>query len=117
MRWWRAHDGWVARLALFALLLQLALSFGHVHPLRTDAATLAAPTAATTDPGGGHPDPDESYCASCAILSLLSGGHVAVAPAVASPAFHVAVLAPIAADRVRLIARHNSFRSRAPPIS
>jgi hypothetical protein len=117
MRWWRAHDGWLARLALFALLLQLALSFGHVHSLRTDAAALAAPAAATTDPTGGHPDPDESYCANCAILSLLSGGHVAAAPAIATPAFQIAALTPIATDPVRLTACHDSYRSRAPPVS
>jgi predicted benzoate:H+ symporter BenE len=107
----------VARLALFALLLQLGLSFGHVHPLRADAAALAAPVAAMADPGSADPDPDESYCASCAILTLLSGGHVASAPTLAMPVSLAATLAPIAMDRFRLVARHDSFRSRAPPTS
>jgi len=107
----------MARLALFALLLQLALSFGHVHPLSADAAARVAPAAAIADPGGANPDPDDSYCASCAILALLSGGQVASAPAVAMPVSPAAALTPNVAHRLRLAARHDSFRPRALPIS
>jgi len=38
MKWVRANIGLGARVALFALAVQFALSFGHFHPIAAQAA-------------------------------------------------------------------------------
>ena len=73
MRWVRAKFRAGARLALFALAVQIALSFGHVH---VGDARHAAPLASTgTQPTGSaptqHPVHDaDGYCAICATIHL-----------------------------------------------
>ncbi len=72
---WRRRGAWAA---LFALSLQLALAFGHVHPLF--AATRAVPVAtanATLHSGGGGPakqtgDSAQDICAICVSIHLAS---------------------------------------------
>ena len=112
-----------AVVALLALLLQLALSFDHVHLAHADwaAAAIAAATSdfaviASPPQRGSDEDPDD-YCSTCAILALLTGSQIAVAPVLAAPAVHTIAVAPIVAVAVRLVRRHDAFRSRAPPHS
>jgi hypothetical protein len=104
-------------LALFALALQLALSFGHVH-LVASAGAPAVATAQQTEPGsapsGGVPDRDEP-CAICAIISLSGALLVPDAPALvfagaAHEAFFPEFIAPLVADSTRA-----PFQARAPP--
>ncbi len=75
MSWIRAHRRFGGTLALFALALQLALSFGHVHA--RDLAGIpgsAVAQAQVTVPHG--PDGDAAdqandiYCAVCATVAL-----------------------------------------------
>src|SRR5919112_4378870 len=76
--------GW---LALFALALQLGLSFGHVHAGHGGNAAFVAPApniAATSQPA--DEDDDEAHCSICAINALLSGAQVAAAPVIPTPA-------------------------------
>ena len=120
MGWFRRQcrlGGWVA---LVALTLQLALSFGHSH----DEAFGHAPEVAalTADgPGGGHSDSpaghhDHNYCAICAVLSLLTGAQTADAPALAVPA--VAAGAVVSEPgTIRAILGRPAFQSRAPPLA
>jgi hypothetical protein len=124
VRWWRAHRQVGGRVALFALLLQLALSFGHVHVAHADEPGLAVAPASDARGGSATPQPqhpdedhDSHYCAIYAILALLTGAQTAAAPVIAMPAPQPVVVAPIAAAAVGLAARHASFRSRAPPLS
>src|SRR5436190_9818651 len=89
MRWLRSNRRLWVWVALLALTLQLGLAFGHVHrphavqPALTAMAD-AGNTAASRTSGGGQDDTD--YCATCAILALLTGAQTASAPAVAPPA-------------------------------
>jgi len=78
MLWVRTNRRIGAAVALFALAVQLALSFGHVH---LDKAALFAPAAIaapqTASGGDASPDPDRrpgaaDFCAICATLSLAS---------------------------------------------
>jgi hypothetical protein len=118
MRWFRSSRrpwGW---LTLSALALQLGLSFGHVHGTRGDHP--AAVETITADAGNASNTGDSSdtdYCATCAILALLTGAQTASGPvfvllvALASAEITVAPEAP------RLGASRTAFRSRAPPLS
>src|SRR4029077_18175324 len=47
MKWFRANTRHGSRLALFALLVQFALSFGHFHPLASARAAAAIQTGLT----------------------------------------------------------------------
>jgi hypothetical protein len=78
MRWIRVNRQWGGRLALFALALQLILSFGHVHAEDLGLATAAeavASHAQTFANNDGPPPPREhddahDVCAICIALSL-----------------------------------------------
>jgi hypothetical protein len=119
MRWFRTRQQSCSWVALLTLALQLTLSFGHVHGLKAETSTAVATTANSPDqpqPPGGH-DPNDDYCAICAVLTMLNGAQCATAPALATPNARVTPLPPPAPAMLRLIARHDSFRSRAPPLS
>ena len=93
MRWFRANRIFGGRLALFALAVQLALSFGHIHRedifgYGTASATpshrrpLVMRSRARPIASPGHPD---DYCAICATIFLLSSSFVAAAPQLPLP--------------------------------
>ena len=100
-------------MVLLALVLQLGLSFGHVHGVHSDrsAAVLNA-TASDNDPGDG-----DDYCATCAILALLSGAQTAEANVLALPIVLATVECAVATGAIRIASPHGAFRSRAPPLS
>jgi hypothetical protein len=122
MRWFRANKTFCGRLALFALVVQFVLAFGHIH--REDIYGSARPAAAIAAalPDGGQPLPanqpakhSDDYCAICATMSLLGNSFVAVAPSLPLP---VASHAIEQLDRVAAIfiaPRRTAFQSRAPP--
>jgi hypothetical protein len=122
MRWFRANRILGGRLALFALAVQLFLSFGHIHRddiYGTARASAAAPAAdqsrsLPTDRSSHHTD---DYCAICATISLLSSSFVAAAPQLALPlATHV--VEHVGRVVVVVIApRRAHFQSRAPPLA
>jgi len=119
MRWIRRRQQCCGWLALFALTIQLVLSFGHVHGLPTGGPSVVAAIAGTADtpqPAGGEQH-DDDYCAICAVLAMLSGAQTATAPA-------LPVLVALASDKITFAAETapaavtwTAFRSRAPPIS
>ena len=121
MGWFRGRcrlGGWVA---LVAIALQLALSFGHVH---REAFSHASEIAALTVDGSdiGQPDSpaaphDDDYCAICAVLSLLAGTQTADAPALPPPLAVAAVALTPEPEIVRALLGRTAFQSRAPPQS
>ncbi len=71
MRWFRTNRRFYGALALFALALQITLSFGHCH-LRDFAAIPGVAVAQAQDGSdrpAGHNDAD-GYCLVCATVSL-----------------------------------------------
>jgi hypothetical protein len=118
MGWYRSHGRLWSMAALLALTLQIALAFGHGHGFDAHPATPAA-IAGTGDasapvlPGGT----DQDYCATCAILALLTGAQIGNAPVVAPPAIVIAAEVVFASETPRISASRASFRSRAPPLS
>ena len=120
MRWLRSNRRLWVWVALLALTLQLGLAFGHVHrphavqPALTAMAD-AGNTAASRTSGGGQDDTD--YCATCAILALLTGAQTASAPAVAPPAELATIEVTFLVEAACIDTRCAAFRSRAPPLS
>jgi hypothetical protein len=121
MRWFRTNRTFGGHLALFALALQLVLSFGHIHrediygygPPRV-AATVPA-TLPASDPAHQPAHHTDDYCAICATLSLLGASLAAEAPQVALR-FETQAIEHF--DRIAAISvapRRSGFQSRAPP--
>ncbi|MGA7525656.1 MAG: DUF2946 family protein [Pseudolabrys sp.] len=120
MHWIRKNSRFGSWAAVFALALQLALSFGHIHA--EDFQDRWSATAWSSQPNPNSPDDDDrgpghDFCAICAALNLTSSS---VLPAVAvlatpvdQPYSWAAVLRPADVSyRVHFI-----FQARAPPYS
>jgi hypothetical protein len=107
-------------MALLALTLQFGLAFGHVHGLHAAQPVLSATTdAGNTAPSqtnGGDQD-NNDYCATCAILALLTGAQGATAPIVVLPIRSTSAEITFAPEAARIVAQRAPFRSRAPPLS
>jgi hypothetical protein len=115
---WRRLASW---LALAALALQLAVSFGHVHLDGIYRAHAAAGVTGFTAKVRSHPtqqpaDNDADYCAICASLYLAASSFVPQAPELPVPF----VSRPVEhADRAAIVfvaSQRTPFQSRAPPI-
>jgi len=127
MRWRRSCQHFGGYLALFALALQLAVSFAHIHlesfgpsSAIADVASFAGLSAEAPDSsaapsdrhGGGVPHHD---CAICISLGLLGNGLNGQPPVLSAPAvLRAAPLRPVSEFNFSL-ARYISFRTRAPP--
>jgi hypothetical protein len=121
MRWVRARLGAASRLALFALALQIALSFGHVHPgdFRHVGSSLAvggsssAPAAPAQQPVRDADD----YCAICATIHLAATSLLPQAPPLPVPFAARAVEHVNCTAAAFFSARRAPFQSRAPPLA
>jgi hypothetical protein len=124
MGWVYCHKRRGAYLALAALALQIALSFGHVH---LDGLIRAAPHAAIA---GTHnvalaqsapqlpaqnPGDDEDYCAICASIFLVSTSFVSEPPKLPVPLGFARVEHFFSVVRGVIAPRRFAFQSRAPP--
>jgi hypothetical protein len=139
MNWFRKHVKTGARLALFALAIQFALSFGHFHPL---AAAQAAPaiqagltqadlayietsaaqdtaTAAAQKQQPSNPDNDQpaDSCAICAVIALAGNVLFATPPVLLLPQAVELLYLTTDAEFVHLKSPRHAFQSRAPPLS
>ncbi|MGO9360254.1 MAG: hypothetical protein ACLP1D_21720 [Xanthobacteraceae bacterium] len=105
-------------LALTALVLQIALAFGHFHAdgsVRPVAARAAGTELSRPLPAQLPGDADE-YCAICASIAVASSTSVPDAPQLPSPAdFDRIDRSPVAAISSVFDARRTPFQSRAPP--
>jgi len=121
MRWFRANIRLGSRLALFALAVQILLSFAHVHLgdlTRAPGASVATVDGSGATPGSpldksnGTADPG---CAICALIQLAATSAPAAPPVLALAIMpgHARPDAPVA---VSLAASpHSPFQARAPP--
>jgi hypothetical protein len=136
VNWFRKHLKHGSRLALFALAIQFALSFGHCHGAAaaqnvqiglsdaglTYAADHTALDAAsdTVQQQPSNHDNDRhpaDTCAICAVASLANNFLFATPPLLELPqAVDVSHLATGAAF-AHLGSVHPAFQSRAPPVS
>lgn len=132
MRWIRSHVTFGAWCALFALAVQLTLSFGHVHgisrglfgavntervalqslPLLPDVAAVPAQPS-RHDPNGAADD----FCAICASIHLAGTMAPAVAPSLPLPVVFKPVPFTASIDRDLAAVVPHSFQARGPPIA
>jgi hypothetical protein len=131
MRWFRTRSRWVSCLALLALTLQLALSFGHLHlrdvlgethsSASVDASTLASlsdeqrTSAQGTD--GSHHEHEDEYCAIYAINGLIGSAQHAEPPALLMPQQVGRARRALGYEAPLAGLHHVLFQARAPPIA
>lgn len=139
MNWFRKHLKHGSRLALFALAIQFALSFGHFHGMAAQAApaiqthltdadfahaaAAAAQTAAdevAQKQQPSTPDTDQQPADSCAICAVMSlAGHVLfeTPPLLELPQAVDFLYLTTDAEFLHLGSVRFAFQSRAPPAS
>jgi hypothetical protein len=127
MRWFRSRVQLGTRAALFALAVQLMLSFGHLHVKSAQAGPVLAsrvlglmiqprteqvvPPAAPTQ---HHPATlVDEFCAVCAAMQLVGVG--AESPALALPDAISRMKLAARAEFASAAVRHSFFDARAPP--
>src|ERR1700761_7922963 len=118
MKWVRANIRTGARLALFALTIQFALSFGHFHAIAAPTAPLiqsAQQQLPAPAPDTGQP-PDD-LCAICVVTGLAGTALAAAPPSLPLP--QAIELPPDTTDAavLHVHAPRAAFQSRAPPLS
>ena len=119
MHWIRKNSRFGSWAAVFALALQLALSFGHIHA--EDFQDRWSATAWSSQPNPNSPDNDDrgpghDFCAICAALNLTSSS-VLPAVAVLNPGRSTLQLGRCFTSRGRFLPRSFYFPARAPPYS
>jgi hypothetical protein len=132
MKWFRSNIKHGSRLALFALAVQFALSFGHFHAAVAEAAPAvqlglanglsavdAAREGAQQRPASNH-DSDQQRgdgCAICAVLALANAMLFATPPLLLLPQAVEILHLATDAEFVHLNSGRVAFQPRAPPIS
>ena len=135
MNWFRKHLKHGSRLALLALAIQFALSFGHFHGEVARAAPAiqagladadlaiaalapqAAHSEAAQQPSDHDTDRHISDCAICAVLSLANSFLFATPPLLELPQAVELLHLTTGAEFTHLGSLHPAFQSRAPPVS
>jgi hypothetical protein len=138
MTWVRSNIKCGSWIALLALVIQFALSFGHFHPI--DFAGTSAPEAGAAAPelsfAGGlsgqvaevrfkrqpasNHDSDEhpgGVCAICAVMAMASAALFASPPALPLPQAIEFAHPATGGESVRAASVRIAFQPRAPPIS
>jgi hypothetical protein len=136
MKWFRSNIKGGARLALFALFVQFALSFGHFHvlaapPANTTQSALPRNTAVDAgdlavdsqvkrhQPAGKH-DRDQQIpdaCAICAVMAMASTVLFASPPLLLLPEAVELLYRTTDAEFLHLKSAGTGFQPRAPPAS
>ena len=132
MKWFRSNIRHGARLALFALLVQFALTFGHSHwfaqaaPLAQSQLADSAKSVASTDRAAvekqspASPDrekPGDDNCAICALVAMAGTVMFATPPLLQLPQAVELLYRTTDAEFVHLNSARTAFQPRAPPAS
>ncbi len=120
MRWVRQTRRFGGWLALFALALQLTLSFGHMHAEDFAPAAIQTSTAAGDD-GGAPADHDHGLghhdCDICATMAMLASLVVPLPPSVALPAYSRFIVLAETGPQIVFGFVPRQFQARAPPLA
>jgi len=119
MRWFRPKLRVGSRLALFALAVQIALSFGHVHldtlaraPAPGSGKVLLSDRAPSHDSSGAL----DRDCPICALIQLVGSSAPGATPALPLPPDH-RMIRPQAVTVLALAAPSRQvFQARGPPV-
>jgi Protein of unknown function (DUF2946) len=120
MRWFRSNIKHGSRIALFALAIQFALSFGHFHGVAAQAAPGAVGQSIQQQQPASDGDSDQhpgDSCAICAVMAMANAVLFAAPPVLLLPqAMEFSYLATDA-GLVHLNSVRVAFQPRAPPLS
>lgn len=134
MKWFRSNIRHGARLALFAMLVQFALTFGHSHWFAR-AAPLAQSSLQQTDGSNGvasndraavqkqspsGPDreqPGDDNCAICALVAMAGTVLFSTPPLLELPQAIELLHRTTDAEFIHLKSAGTAFQPRAPPAS
>ena len=121
MKWFRSNIKRVSHVALFALAIQFALSFGHFHGIGADAASitqvvrnLSTPQPGSDQGSGEHPG---DVCAICAVMAMANSVVHATPPVVLLPQVVAFEYLTPDVDLVRVNPVRAAFQPRGPPVS
>lgn len=118
MNWLRSKAKRLSLLALFALALQLGLSFGHCHHDIAVASVSAAASQLQAAPDTDHDqDVHHDFCAICATMAMANTLVAAAPPSLPVPLTVTALQTAFHAESIAPESRRSAFRSRAPPRS
>ena len=127
MRWIRSNLRFGAWCALFALVLQLALSFGHVHVAgfgSSKSMLLAGWTTQPSMPSADAPAAPTKHapkgiahdqCAICTVVQLAAAAVPSAAPALPLPLVSSQARLGTGVEFVLTAPPHFSYSARAPP--
>jgi hypothetical protein len=124
MRWFRDNIGQGSWLALLALVINLGLSFGHVHAIDgkcTDSGLISLVAAVASDDGQAQGQPNDGQtdylCPICTAAAAMASPLASPPPVLPVESAIVIVDRPI--ESILAIAEPPAaaFQSRAPPIS
>ncbi len=117
MKWSRSKAKSLSLLALFALALQFALSFGHIHADAFAAPAAISDYASTPTSDSEHQQNDPAdICAICATVAMANALVDAAPPALPVPLSNAVAISADPASHVTAT-RLAAFQSRAPPRS
>jgi len=134
MAWVRSNIKCGSWIALFALVVQFALSFGHFHPIASApevgsalsglsvASRLSGQVAEVSSkrqPASNH-DSDErlgDVCAICAVMAMANAALFGAPPALPLPRAIKLSHPATRGESVRVASVRIAFQPRAPPIS
>ena len=123
MKWFRSNIRHGARLAMFAMLVQFGLTFGHSHWL-AQAAPLAQASiqqsASVDKQSPANPDreqPGEDNCAICALVAMAGTVTFATPPLLLLPQAVELLYRTTDAEFSHLESATTAFQPRAPPAS
>lgn len=132
MKWFRSNIRHGARLALFAMLVQFALTFGHSHwfaqaaPLAQAQLADSAKNIASSDraavqkqsPTNPHREqPGDDNCAICALVAMAGTVTFATSPLLLLPQAVELLYRTTDAEFIHLESATTAFQPRAPPAS
>jgi hypothetical protein len=118
MKWLRSNIKHGSRLALLALAIQFALSFGHFHGVAAQAAS-AIQQASQQQPSS-NPEPDQQStdtCAICAVMAQANTVLFATPPVLLLPQATEFLYLTTGTAFVDLNGSRVAFQPRAPPAS
>jgi hypothetical protein len=120
MKWFRSKLGHGSRVALFALAIQFAFSFGHFHGVAAQAAPIAVAQSVQQQQPASDRDSDQhpgDTCAICAVMAIANVALFATPPALLLP--QTIQFSYLVADTefVQVNSLRVAFQPRAPPIS
>ena len=123
MKWFRSNVRHGARLALFAMLVQLALTFGHSHwfaqaaPLAQASLQQSAAVEKQSPAGPDREQPGEDNCAICALVTMAGTVVFATPPLLLLPQAIDLLYRTTDAEFLHLKSAATAFQPRAPPAS